>query len=157
MLAAAAATSFVCGTIAALDGVAAPGGQNHIASAAVAPFSTPAAPRGATCPGTLVEVSATTSEEVQLACAAAALAHELLAPCQLSLRRPLQVQVGNEPPHPFGLAMLGFFDSERERAYVAAYASISRRVDAVDATTRTVRDPYRPCRQRRFSNLIASA
>jgi hypothetical protein len=65
---------------------------------------------------------------VNLACAAATLALELLAPCRLSLRRPLQVQVGNEPPHPFGQAMLGFFDSEREQAYIAGYANISRRL-----------------------------
>jgi hypothetical protein len=76
------------------------------------------------CPGVPVEVTAGSSEECRLACAAASDALQLLGRCGISLRRPLNVHIMNEVRHPFGGAIFGLFDTKHERVLVTREENI---------------------------------
>ena len=76
------------------------------------------------CPGALVDVTAASEDERSLACSAADQALELLGRCEISLRRPLRVQIGDEHRHPLRWPVLGFFETKHERVLVARYESM---------------------------------
>jgi hypothetical protein len=76
------------------------------------------------CPDVPVEVTAASSDERLLACSAASDAIQLLGRCEISLRRPLQVEILSEVRHPFSGPILGLFDTKKERVLVTKFANI---------------------------------
>jgi len=76
------------------------------------------------CPYAPVDVTAALPDERRLACSAANSAVQLLGRCNISLRRPLQLQIMSEVQHPFGGAIFGFFDTKQERVFVTHEANI---------------------------------
>ena len=68
------------------------------------------------CSDIPVDVVAISVEERRLACAAATHALQLLGRCNISLRRPLKVEISSEVRHPFGRPMFGLFDLKQEES-----------------------------------------
>jgi hypothetical protein len=109
----------LCSMVLAAVAVA-PGAAQQTASIATAHQASPVH----RCPGTLVDVTAASSLERSLGCSAAIQAMELLGRCQISLRRPLDVQIGNKLRHPLGWPVLAFFDAVGERVFSARYENM---------------------------------
>jgi hypothetical protein len=93
------------------------------------------------CADAPVNVTAESAGERHLACSAANDALQLLARCQISLRRPLHVHIMREVRHAFSGAIFGLFDTKQERVLVTQFANIPS----------LVRDtPYSELPQREF-------
>jgi hypothetical protein len=76
------------------------------------------------CPDIPVDVVAISVDERRLACSAASDALELLGRCNISLRRPLKVEISSEVRLPFGSPMFGLFDLKQEKVLVSREANI---------------------------------
>jgi len=110
-------------------------------SAAVAKLASPAVQER--CPYAPVDVTAALPDERQLACSAANSALQLLGRCNISLRRPLQLQIMSEVQHPFGRAIFGLFDTQQERVLVTHEANIPSLVKDTPYAELPQRDFYR--------------
>jgi len=76
------------------------------------------------CPEAPVDVTAESSDERRLACAAANDAIQLLGRCKISPVRPLKLQIMSEVRHPLGGVIFGMFDTRRERVLVTREENI---------------------------------
>jgi hypothetical protein len=76
------------------------------------------------CPHAQVDVTASSHEEWRLACSAAGDTLQLLARCDIVLRRPLHVHIRSEVRHPFSGPIFGLFDSKTESVLVTGPANI---------------------------------
>jgi len=76
------------------------------------------------CAEAPVDVTATSTDERHLACAAAKHALQLIGRCNISLQRPLQLQIMSEVRHPFSGAIFGLFDTKQERVLITQFANI---------------------------------
>jgi hypothetical protein len=76
------------------------------------------------CPDAPVDIAAGTPDERRLACSAANHALQLLGRCNISLRRPLHVQIMSEVRHPLTGVIFGLFDTKQERVLVTHEANI---------------------------------
>jgi hypothetical protein len=88
------------------------------------PSAATVVPTQKTCVGTLVDVTAPSSSEHEVACAAARQALQLLGLCKIALRGPLKVEITNNFHHPFGSPVLGFFDVGREKVIIRPLESM---------------------------------
>ena len=106
------------------------------------PKPNPASPASITrCIGTMVDVTATSSDERRLVCSAVDLALHALGHCGIYPRRPLHVQAVHDVLHPFSGVVLGLFNTRLERVLVTQEANIQH-------LTRGT--PYGELRQRDF-------
>lgn len=110
------------------------------ASQATKPAELPAQKR---CPGALVDVTATSSDERRLACSAANDALQRLGRCGIALRKPLHVQIIGEVRHPFNGAIFGLFDTKQEKVLVTNEANIPALVKGTPYAELPRRDFYR--------------
>ena len=95
------------------------------------------------CPAALVDVTAASKEERQLACSAAGDAIRLLDRCGISLRRPLKLHIVSEVRHPIGGRIFGLFDTKQERVLVTHEANIPPLVKDTPYAQLPQRDFYR--------------
>ena len=111
-------------------------------SAAAKPGALTAQERCAEAP---VDVTAASLDERRLACSAAKHALQLLGRCNISLQRPLQLQIMSEVRHPFSGAIFGLFDTKLGKVLVTQLANIPS----------LVRDtPYSGLPERDFYNSL---
>lgn len=78
----------------------------------------------ARCIDTMVDVSATSSDERRLVCSAVYLALRALGRCGIYPRRPFHVQTAHDVLHPFSGVVLGLFNTRLERVLVTQEANI---------------------------------
>jgi hypothetical protein len=71
-----------------------------------------------------VVVTGARREQRDLVCSAANDALQLLARCEISVRRPLQVEIMSEVRHPFSGAIFGLFDIKQDKVLVTQEANI---------------------------------
>ena len=90
-----------------------------------------------------VVVTAVSEDDGRLACSAANQALRLLGRCEISLRRPLHVQIMSEVRHPFNGAIFGLFDTKQERVLVTQEANIPTLVKDTPYADLPLRDFYR--------------
>jgi hypothetical protein len=95
------------------------------------------------CADAPVEVIAPSDDERRLACSAATHALQLLGRCGISLRRPLLVEIKSEVRHPFNGAILGLFDTKKERVLITHEANTPALIKGTTAAKLPPRDFYR--------------
>ena len=95
------------------------------------------------CSDIPVDVVAISAEERRLACSAATDALQLLGRCNISLRRPLKVEISSEVRHPFSPPMFGLFDLKQERVLVTREANIPSLVTGTPYSALPPREFYK--------------
>jgi hypothetical protein len=95
------------------------------------------------CAQALVDVAADSPDERRLACSAASHAIQLLGRCEISLHKPLSVQIMGEVRHPRGEAIFGLFDARDERVLVTHQANIPSLVQGTPYASLPRHDFYR--------------
>jgi hypothetical protein len=95
------------------------------------------------CPAILVDVIAASPDERHFACSAAGDAIQLLARCGIAPQQALHLQILSEVHHPFGGAILGFFDTKRKRILVTQEANIPSLVKDTPYASLPQRDFYK--------------
>jgi hypothetical protein len=96
------------------------------------------------CPAIPVDVVAESSEERDLACSAASTALELLGHCEITLRRPLHLEILRDVRHPFGKhSIFGLFDNQLETVFVTREANVPSLVGGPPYSELPRRDFYR--------------
>ena len=95
------------------------------------------------CTGVAVDVTASSSEERLLACAAAGEALELLGRCKIYARKRVSVHILSELNHPQGGQTFGVFDPFRQRAVVTRFSNIPALVEATPYASLPHADFYR--------------
>jgi hypothetical protein len=98
---------------------------------------------GERCKERPVAVTASSSDEHRLTCSAANDALQLLGTCNITLRRPLHVQIMSEVRHPFSGAIFGLFDTKQDRVLVTQEANIPALVEGTPYAALPQRDFYR--------------
>jgi hypothetical protein len=78
------------------------------------------------CPGSLVEVSGTTSGEHSSTCAAANRALQFLERCGMAPKRPIHVAIQDEVHHPHSGLVFGLFDPAKEVVRIARQARLPK-------------------------------
>jgi hypothetical protein len=78
----------------------------------------------ARCAEAAVHVTGASATERRLACSAASEALQLLGQCQISLRRPLHIEISKEVRQPLRDPIFGLFDTKQEKVLVTRYANI---------------------------------
>lgn len=76
------------------------------------------------CAEVSVDVAAASLDEQRLVCSAASEALQLLGRCEVSLQRPLHIEMSKLVRNPFGGAIFGRFDIKQEVVFVTQYANI---------------------------------
>ena len=95
------------------------------------------------CSGISVDVTAASPDDRHLACLAASDAIQLLARCGIEQQQALHVQILSEIRHPFGGAILGFFDAKLEMVFVTQEANIPSLVKDTPYASLPQRDFYK--------------
>jgi hypothetical protein len=95
------------------------------------------------CPEAPVDVTAASPDERRLACSAAYDAIRLLGRCNISLRKPLRLEIVSEVRHPFSGPIFGLFDTKQERVLVTQEANIPALMEGTPYATLPRRDFYR--------------
>ena len=90
-----------------------------------------------------VEVTGQSSHENRLVCSAAGDALRLLARCEISARRPLQVDVVPEVRHPLGASILGHFDIRQQKVRIVEEAKIHPLIQGTPYANLPRRDFFR--------------
>lgn len=96
------------------------------------------------CPEAPVDVMAASSEERHLVCSAAHDVVQRLGRCEISLRRPLDVEIVDEVRHPVSAdPIFGFFDTNRERVLISQERAIPSLAEGTPYAVLPQRDFYR--------------
>lgn len=140
------ALSFLCffGSqhVDAMDAVRA-GATIPAGEAASAQIRLPRVDQAERCPGLAVEIIASSADERDLACSAAATTLRLLDRCSIGLKRLLRVEIMDEVRHPFSGPILGMFDTARERVLIAREANVPALVKDTPYASLPLRDFYK--------------
>ena len=95
------------------------------------------------CSGSPVVVTAARSDQRALVCSAANDALQLLGRCEISVRRPLHVEIMSEVRHPLGGSIFGLFDIKQDKVLVTQEANIPVLVNDTPYAKLPQRDFYR--------------
>jgi hypothetical protein len=95
------------------------------------------------CSTAPVVVTAASPEQRALVCSAAKEALRLLGRCEISVRRPLHVEIMSEVRHPFSGAIFGLFDIKQDKVLVTQEANLPALVNDTPYAKLPQRDFYR--------------